>query len=209
MVCLAVSGCASGPIPSSPHAMILQSQPASSLDNVHVVFVESPADVGHWGRIEEVCCSMRQMGLRNAVYFQPIIDGNGCDLAEYVRDIRSENPNSQVMLVGWSIGSLCVKEALTILDEDCDGVETVVYIDSGFLKLSDFTGHPDNADRVVLIYRAHQSPPRCIPNAEVRCVDEWFHLPVAHHRDTVDQLVQEAIDLTASGPSAPMVSHSH
>ena len=212
VTCLTISGCASCPIPSSPHAMLLQSQPPSNLDDVHVIFVESSADVGHFGRLEEVCCSMRQLGLRNAVYFEPIIDGDSDDLVEQIRDIRDENPNSRIMLVGWSIGSLCVKSALVALDRCGEGVETVVYIDSGFLKISDFTGHPDNADRVLLIYRSHKSPPRCIPNSEVQCVDAWFHLAVPHHRVTVDQLVQEAADLAADGnpmrPFSPMVQRS-
>lgn len=204
VTCLTISGCASCPIPSSPHAMLLQSQPPSNLDDVHVIFVESPADIGHWGRLEEVCCSMRQLGLRNAVYFEPIIDGDSDDLVEQIRDIRDENPNSRIMLVGWSIGSLCVKGALVALDRCGEGVETVVYIDSDFLKICDFTGHPDNADRVLLIYRSHKSPPRCIPNSEVQCVASWFHLPVAHHRDTVDSLVQEAFALSAAGQPSPM-----
>lgn len=210
--CISAGGCATCPIPSSPHAALLQSQPPSNLDDVHVIFVESPADLGHWGRLEEVCCSMRQLGLRNAVYFEPILDGSSCDLVEYIRDIRDENPNSRIMLVGWSMGALCVKSALVTLDQCGEGVESVVYIDSGFLRLSDFTGHPRNADRVLLIYRANQSVPRCIPNAEVQCVDSWFHLPVAHHRDTIDALVQEAADLAAEGnpmrPFTPVVYQS-
>lgn len=204
--CLSAGGCATCPIPSSPYAALLQSQPPSNLDNVHVIFVESPADLGRWGRLEEVCCSMRQLGLRNAVYFEPIHDGGSCGLVEYIRDIRDQNPNSRIMLVGWSMGTLCVKSALETLAQCCEGVESVVYIDSGFLKLSDFTGHPDNADRVLLIYRANASPPRCIPNSEVQCVDSWFHLPVAHHRDTVDSLVQEALGLAIDGrPMQPFV----
>ncbi len=204
--CLTASGCATCPIPTSPNAMLLEHQPPSNLDDVHVIFVESFADFGSVGRLEEVCCSLRQLGLRNAVYFEPLYDGGSCALVDYIRDIRAENPNSRIMLVGWSIGALCVKNALLTLDQCCEGVETVVYIDSGFLRLSDFTGHPDNADRVLLIYRAHASPPSCIPNSEVLCVDSWFHLPVAHHRDTVDSLVQEAADLAADGrPMRPFV----
>lgn len=200
---LAVAGCASGPIPRASTAPLLQSQPAENLEDVHVIFVESPADLGHWGRLEEVCCSLRRLGLHNAVYFEPMVDGCSCDLADYVRDIRAENPHSRIMLVGWSLGALYVKDALIALDDCCEGVETVVYIDSGFLTLSDFLGppHPDNADRVVLIYRSHQSPPSCIPNSVVQCVDSFFHLPVAHHPDTVDSIVQEAFALSTGGQS--------
>lgn len=204
--CMSVGGCATCPIPSSPHSALLQSQPPSNLDDVHVIFVESPADLGHWGRLEEVCCSMRQLGLNNAVYFKPILDGGSCDLVEYIRDVRDENPNSRIMLVGWSLGTLFVKSALATLDQCGEGVESVVYIDSGFLKLSDITGHPANADRVLLIYRAHTSPPSCIPNSEVQCVDSWFHLPVAHHRDTINSIVQEALELSIDGqPMQPFV----
>lgn len=204
--CLSISGCASCPIPSSPHASLLERQPSSNLDNVHVIFVDSLADVGHWGRIEEVCCSMRELGLRNAVYFEPFFDGADRGLVEYIRGIRAENPNSRIMLVGWSLGSQCVKNALVTLDQCCEGIETVVYLDSLFLTLSDFTGHPDNADRVLLIYRANQSAPRCIPNSEVQCVDCWCHLPVPYHRDTIDSLVQEALALSMQGqPLRPFI----
>ncbi len=204
--CLSMTGCATCPIPLSPHASLLQRQPPSNLDDVHIIFVDSLADVGHLGRLEEVCCSMREIGLRNAVYFEPFFDGADRGLVEYIRGVRAENPNSRIMLVGWSMGSLCVKKALNTLAECCARVETVVYLDSAFLTLSDFTGHPDNADRVLLIYRANQSAPRCIPNSEVQCVDSWFHLPVAHHRDTVDSLVQEALALSTEGqPLQPFV----
>lgn len=209
---LAMIGCATCPIPTSPHAPLLQSQPAASLDDVHVIFVESPADLGHWGRLEEVCCSLRRLGLHNAVYFEPIVDGGSCDLADYIRDIRDENPNSRIMLVGWSLGALYVKDALIALDDCCEGVETVVYIDSSFLTMSDFIGmpHPDNADHVVLIYRSHQSPPSCIPNSVVQCVDSFFHLPVAHHCDTVDSIVQEAFALSTAGrPTTPFIGMTH
>lgn len=207
-LCLAITGCATCPIPTPPHAPLLQSQPESNLDDVHVIFVESPADLGHWGRLKEVCCSLRQLGLNNAIYFEPIVDGNSCDLVECIRDIRAENPNSRIMLVGWSMGSLYVKDALIALDRRCEGVETVVYIDSGFLTFSEFVGqpHPDNADRILLIYRSHQSPPCCIPNSEVQCIDSIFHLPVAHHCDTVDSLVQEAFTLsTIDRPTTPFL----
>jgi len=209
---LAVGGCASGPIPRSPSASLLQSQPAERLEDVHVIFVESPADLGHWGRLEEVCCSLRRLGLHNAVYFEPIVDGCSCDLANYVRNIRVENPDSRIMLVGWSMGALYVRDALIALDDCCEGVETVVYLDSGFLTLGDYVGlpHPDNADRVVLIYRSHQSPPGCIPNSVVQCVDSFFHLPVAHHPDTVDSIVQEAFTLSTGDQSmAPLFGMTH
>lgn len=205
---LTTLGCASCPIPCSPHASLLRCQPACNLDNVHVICVESPADLGHWGRLDDVCCSLRQLGLNNAVYFRPVIDGHSCDLAQYVRNVRQQNPNSRVMLVGWSMGCLYIRKALLDLDRTCEGVETVVYLDSLFLKFADFTGHPDNADRVLLVYRSHKSPPRCIPNSEVQCVGCWFHLPLCHHKETVDSLVQEAIALSSAGhPMPPCVGN--
>lgn len=197
-VCTALSGCAAyRPIPTSRFAFELERRSEQSLDNVHVIFVESPADVGRWGRIEEVCCEMRDMGLRNAVYFEPLIDGSWCELANDVRDIRAENPNSRIMLVGWSMGSMFVKNALTELEADGESVDTIVYLDSMTIKLSDITGHPENYDRAVLIYRRGHPMP-CLPNSVSLCVDECHHLPVGHHERTIDQLVQEAIRLADS-----------
>ena len=202
-------GCASCPIPRSPHASLLENQPAANLDNVHVIFVESPADLGHWGRLDEVYCSMQQLGLENAVYFQPGINGHTYDLANHIRNVRNQNPNSRIMLVGWSMGCLYIRKTLLELDQTCDRVETVVYLDSLLLKIADYTGHPANADHVLLIYRSHTSPPQCIPNSEVQCVDCWTHLPVAHHRDTVDSLVQEALALSTASPSQMTVRRDY
>ncbi|MCX7423024.1 MAG: hypothetical protein NT013_26305 [Planctomycetia bacterium] len=194
LVCAAISGCAAAPLPVSRYAFQLESRPAESLDNVHIIFVESNADIGHAGRIEEVCCELRDMGLRNAVYFEPFVDGGSCDLAEHIRGVRSENPAARIMLVGWSIGTLCVKNTLIELDAHCESVDTIVYIDSTTIILSDFTGHPENYDRAVLIYRRGYPMPS-LPRSVSRCIDEVFHLPVGHNERTIDQLVLEATRL--------------
>ena len=76
------------------------------------------------------------------------------------------------------------------------GGETVVYIDSTALKLCEWTGHPENYDRAVLIYRSNQSPPCCcFVDPEILCVSSWLHLSVPHDKCTVDQLIAEAIRL--------------
>src|SRR5258706_14870426 len=46
-VCAVLCGCASDPIRCSPLAGELQSRPQEILDDVHVIFVESPADLCH------------------------------------------------------------------------------------------------------------------------------------------------------------------
>lgn len=194
LVCAAISGCVTAPLPVSRYAFQLESRSEQSLDNVHVIFVESPADIGHAGRIEDVCCEMQDMGLRNAVYFEPFVDGGSCELAQYVRGVRAENPHARIMLVGWSIGTVFVKNALKELETLGETVDTIVYIDSTTIILSDLAGHPENYNRAVLIYR-HGHPMPSLPNSVSRCIDEWFHLPVAHNERTIDQLVLEATRL--------------
>ena len=194
LICAAVSGCVTAPLPTSRYAFQLESRPAGALDNVHVIFVESSADIAHGGRIEEVCCELRDMGLRNAIYFEPFVDGGSCELAQYIRGVRAENPAARFMLVGWSLGTLCVKNTLTELDTSCESVDTIVYIDSTSIILSDFTGHPENYDRAVLIYRRGYPMPS-LPRSVSRCVDEIFHLPVGYNERTIDQLVLEATRL--------------
>lgn len=194
IVCAAISGCVAAPLPVSRYAFQLESRPAESLDNVHVIFVESNADIGRVGRIEDVCCELRDMGLRNAIYFEPFVDGGSYDIAQYIRGVRAENPAARFMLVGWSIGTLCVKNTLIELDAYCESVDTIVYIDSTTIVLSDLTGHPENYDRAVLIYRRGYPMPS-LPRSVSRCVDEIFHLPVGHNERTIDQLVLEATRL--------------
>lgn len=194
VVCAAISGCVAAPLPTSRYAFQLESRSAESLDNVHVIFVESTADVAHAGRIEEVCCELHDMGLRNAVYFEPFVDGGSCDLAQYIRGVREENPAARFMLVGWSLGTVCVKNTLNELDIHGESIDTIVYIDSTSIVLSDFTGHPENYDRAVLIYRRGYPMPT-LPRSVSRCVDEIFHLPMGHSERTIDQLVLEATRL--------------
>lgn len=194
LVCAALAGCVAAPIPTSRYAFQLESRSAQSLDNVHVIFVESTADVGHFGRIEDVCSEMRDMGLRNAVYFEPFVDGGACELAEHIRNVRAENPQARIMLVGWSIGTVCVKNTLLELDTHGESVDTIVYIDSTTIILSDLTGHPENYDRAVLIYRRGYPMPT-LPRSVSRCINETFHLPVGHNERTIDQLVLEATRL--------------
>lgn len=193
-ICLVLCGCVLSPVPSPRAAVGLLAQPTSTLDDVHVIFVESILDFGHLGRLDDVCLSMRQHGV-NAVYFNPIEDGNGCDLFDYVQGVRAENPNARIMLVGWSFGAIHVKHALEHFEDCGEPIDTVVYIDSAFLKLSEFTGHPDGADRVVLVYRSLLTPMPLISDSEVLCVDTLWHRGITRHPCVIDRLYAEAARL--------------
>lgn len=193
----AMNGCTSIASPCPVLVSELQNRPQQNLDDVHVIFVDSP----FLPKLSPICCEMRKRGMNNAIYFDPFRDGGGCVLSKHVRDIRAENPNSRIMLVGWSFGALSIKSTLEHLDVDCEGIDTIVYIDSSLIKLCHLTGHPDNYDRAVMIYRSVHRPPRCLRYDAIRCVDTWFHGSVPGNAGTINQLYEEAIRLADDAAS--------
>jgi pimeloyl-ACP methyl ester carboxylesterase len=178
--------------------MELHRRPPEALDRVYVILVESPVDVPQLGGLPDVCCAMRSMGVLNTFYFDPFKHGTGCALADFIRDIRENDPDSRIMLVGWSMGCASVKNALEHLEYDGQSVETVVYLDSSTLKFLPPEDHPQNYERAVMIYRKDHTAPDGYPRSEEVVVNHWFHLAIPRHPTTMNQLVLEAIRLADS-----------
>jgi len=191
----ALAGCATTPLACSPLAAELHRRPPQALDSVYVILVESPVDVSQLGGLPDVCCALRSLGVLNVIYFDPFKHGTGCALADFIQGIRENDPNSRIMLVGWSMGCASVINALKHLEHDGQSIETVVYLDSSTLKFLPPDDHPRNYERAVMIYRKDHSAPDGYPRSEEVVVDHWFHLAIPKHPTTMNQLILETLRL--------------
>ncbi|MBT8048724.1 MAG: hypothetical protein KJO92_09950 [Gammaproteobacteria bacterium] len=187
------AGCATLGTPSLSER--LQALPAEQKDRVHPFFINSPLDVPQIGRLAGVAAYFRDRGFRHSKF---LFRASGADLAARSLDIRREDPDARIVLIGWSGASLWIWDALTDLDIAGQSVDLVVYLDSNWIKKRvEDEGHPDNYSRAVLIYRQDNSPVESVPKSVSRTVATKQHLAVAAHTDTLEYLAEELIELTS------------
>ena len=199
-----LSGCRS--VPTSPYIEMLGQHQACCLNNVHVIFVESPVDVLDIAGVKTVAASMNRAGCGNVEILNFYHGGTAEHLAERIRQVQSESPASRILVASFSSGTLIIEEALRQLEQEGRRVDTTIYIDSEILTDFGARPRPANSDRYVLVYRENARVPQDIPGAELYLVDEFFHLSVPTNQTCLDAISLE-IGHLASGP-CPCACHN-
>ncbi len=194
---VATCGCRS--IVSSTNTQMLRQHSACCLDNVHVIFVESPVDVLDLGGVKRVAASMRCAGCCNVESINYYHGGTAERLAQRVREIQTCSPCSRILLAGFSSGTLIIEDALSQLEAEGRCVDTTIYIDSEILTDFGSSPRPSSSARNVLVYRENGRAPDDIPNADLYRVDEFFHLSVPCNETCLDVISAEISRLAASG----------
>ncbi|MFW5682185.1 MAG: hypothetical protein ACOC1G_04185 [Phycisphaeraceae bacterium] len=178
-----MAGCATSVEPAAIRAA--HAVPAKQREAVAVWLINSPLDPLGVTGLSDLARAIRKAGFD--VVLLPRASGGG--LAERVREAHANGRTCA--LIAWSGASLWVHDALSKLERDGGWVELVVYLDSNWIKdRIEKSGHPDNAQRMVLIYRQNNAFPR-IEGAKRYAVDEWNHLAVPRREETATALVRE------------------
>lgn len=162
-------------------------------DRIHVIFVNSPIDPLRFGGVSSLVARLRSAGFANSDFRAW---ASGSALAREVRRLRADDADANVMLVGWSGGSLWVWDALNELESEHIRVDRIVYMDSNWIKgRVEERGHPDNAGRALLIYRSNNPPVTGVPRASSVVVPTTSHLAVPGHEATAEAIVRELLSL--------------
>lgn len=193
----AAPGCQTAPKSSVTRGVACQ--PAEMRGHVHVIFVDSPVDVASVGDIPGISDYVRSHGIRNVHYYNAYQNGSSTWIADKIRCIRRSDPHSRIMLVGWSSGTTLSLQALTELESDGIGVDTLIHLDSFLLDWTNNNHRPRNAGRVVLIYRQNNKPAQ-IPFDAMYLVEEDFHLRLPKQRRSMDAMMTEIWRLTGNFP---------
>lgn len=195
------SGCAGLPatVPSSELSGYASLRPDCCCDNVHVFVLESPFDVLHFAGIPKLARAIEDMGFENVHYHDYYVDGNGEAVADRIRAVKSENPHSRVMLVGYSIATLAVEDAIASVERDGIWIDSAVYIDSFWYRKIRTGPRPQNCQHSLLLYRGGTLIPQGHPAVSVVGVDERNHLRVPLNKGSYETIVGEALRLTQSG----------
>ncbi|MBM79977.1 MAG: hypothetical protein CMJ78_05220 [Planctomycetaceae bacterium] len=191
-----LTGCAI--TPESSFEDYAQSQPLNK-ENVHVFFLESPADFLRLGDIRRLSTYLKDQGFPNAYYYRMTpsgvarMRGSRIELAQHIYQIRAMNPNARILLYGWSAGSLIGIDAMNRLGLTGIRIDTALYVDSTFVRFVPY--HPPNVDRIALIYRRQNCVPQQLPHAVIYPIKEFGHLSVPTDKEAVDALMLEVIRL--------------
>jgi len=196
-----VSGCAGLPatVPPSELTGYTSLRPDCCCDNVHVFVLELPFDVLHFTGIPKLARAIEEMGFENVHYHDYYVDGNGEAVADRIRAVKKANPHSRVMLVGYSIATLAVEDAIASIEQDGIWIDSAVYIDSFWYRKIRTGPRPQNCQRSLLLYRGGTLIPQGHPAASVVGVDERSHLRVPLNKGSHETIVGEALRLTQSG----------
>lgn len=200
VVCL-VSGCASvaATVPEDYYDTRLTQIPDPLRDQVHVVLVESIIDPTSLGGLPSVERHLAAHGISHVSRFALVEGGTAADLADQVRQIRAQQPNARIMLVGWSAGTTQILGALKNLETDGTYVDSVVYLDSLFINIADATAYPANVGKNVLIYRHQRKPPFTLPNSDLYRIPVICHYSIPTEPKTLDIIHSEIVRLAWSG----------
>jgi hypothetical protein len=183
------TGCAT--VSCSPWATHI-AQHSELCSNVSVIFVDATPDIGHLGRLPELTEYFQSSGVE-AYYFDPHVHGDEQCLASLIYREKVRR-GRQVVVVGWSYGMVNALDALKVLERQCVRVDTLVSLDCYLLNFHRGPHlQPSNVDRVVLIYREGSQLPEGFHHPVVYRVDNWVHLKMPGHPDTVNTLFCETL----------------
>ncbi len=178
---LMLQGCAS--VGSAQLREQIRTQPGDARDRLHVHFINSPLDVPQLGRLSTVAAFFRSAGLKNTQFHAA---ASGDSLAALAREIRRQEPDARIVLIGWSGASLWVWDALQLLEKSDEVIDLIVYLDSNWIKKRTASqGHPENVANSLLIYRLDNPPVSGVPHSRVEIIPTRQHLAVAAHPRTV------------------------
>jgi pimeloyl-ACP methyl ester carboxylesterase len=151
------------------------------------------------GQFEQVANSLRRSGCSNIEVFSFYKQGNDKRLAERIREVRTQNPNGQIVLVGYSMGALMVERALALLEPEGVVVDSAIYLDSYTLQRFGSISKPQNVSRNVLVYRLDSTVPEGLPRAETYRIDVRKHLDVPTSQQCYDILAYELLQQCSQG----------
>ena len=174
---LCCSGCL---VVSSTPAVVRQRWiDADCARTTHIIIVDSPADPFRIGSLDQLAGDIRRAGFQNVSFYSPVADGDAAILASKVRGIKQRCEHSKVVLIGWSMGTLWIRDAATRLEPCGVQVDSFINLDSSFYRMQGGET-PSNICRNLLIYREQNTLPEGIHNARVVRVDESMHLAEWH-----------------------------
>jgi hypothetical protein len=187
---LAVSGCTTLHVPASMSQCC--GYGVAACPDRCVILVEAIPDLGRWGRLPQIAELLRENGVET-IYFDPTKDGLSAEsLASVIRYQRCKL-GKQVMLVGWSYGTIQSLDALHLLSQEGVGIETFINVECLNLNMHrGFDVQPTNVNRTVLVYRNLSWLPRGFCNPVVKRLDSIRHLQAMGDVDCVETLYNEA-----------------
>lgn len=199
-----LAGCAS--VPNSHLADDCAARAGCCRDNVYVIFVDSPFDICRLAGVPKIADSFKEMGFNNTLWFDYHTHGDDDVLADWIRDIKGKQPDSRIMLVGYSTACLMVEDAIERVNEDGIWIDSAAYLDSYWYRELRDSDRPQNSGRSMLIYRSGTVLPVGFPNVEAHSVPETNHFKAPCNPYCYDALLAEAIRL-ADGPCACPCHH--
>jgi hypothetical protein len=189
----------------SQHAALSGTVPSACRDHVYLFFVNG-IDVLGAANFRGLCGYVQAQGYRQA-YFAQMTQGNR--IVRRIRQIRQEDAQARIVLVGFSAGTYVVRDVAHALKEDGIPVALLAYIGGDFLQNSPDC-RPCNVGKIVNITGHgfllsggdlfNGSDLDGAVNLRLPC----RHMLLPSRRETIDLLVRE---LTATATADGTTTH--
>jgi hypothetical protein len=132
--------------PKSEALEVSRRLPEAARDRVHVFFLNG-ADPVNFCNFRGLAEYVQALGYRHVSYGQ-MSDSRRCE--EMVRQLRRDDPQARIVLVGYSAGVYLVRDMAHALNRDRIPVDLLIYL-GGDLLTNAKEDRPDNARRIVNI----------------------------------------------------------
>jgi pimeloyl-ACP methyl ester carboxylesterase len=204
-----LSGCRS--VPRTRVDATLTALPPATRDQMQIYLVGSPLDGFELGGLPDIERHLRQIGFEHTdaiTWTTPAL------LARRVAVDRQANPQSRVVLVGWSLGCFQILEAASRLEQKKIEVDSVICLDGNpWIKLQGIRDHyPTTSDRVLCIYPPHRRLPDGLARTRQVNVSAPHHFAVPLNEKTVETILTELATVATSDsqrlPQAPVAEQA-
>jgi pimeloyl-ACP methyl ester carboxylesterase len=188
-------------VDAQEHAGLAARVPQSCRDRFHIFFVNGMDPLGA-ANFRGLCGYVQGQGYSHAYYGQ-MTQGNR--VTQHIRDLRKQDPEAHLVLVGFSAGTYVVRDVALALKADGIPVDLLVYIGGDYLqnsadsrpanvrKIVNITGHGFLLSGGDLLFNGTTIDGAV--NVRVPC----RHMLLPSRRETIDVLLRE---LTASCQAA-------
>jgi len=118
--------------------------PGDPRDHVYVLLIDG-FDPVNFGQFSSLQWQVNRWGFKNASYYRWF---ESSDTVGRIRSIRSSDPNSKIVLVGYSLGSIEARNVTDTVRSEGLKIDVLVYLGGDLLKNSP-SDRPGNALKIV------------------------------------------------------------
>jgi len=185
--------------PDCPRCPCCGQQPCTCCKDHVYIFVINGLDPLCLGNLNGLCDYLKEQGFKNTHFDQLY---TWCCLAGRIREVRGDDPDARIVLIGYSLGCNSVRYLSNVLARDGTNVDLLVYLGGDYIG-NCRRSYPSNVCRVLNV-NSHglflTGGDLFFKGADIdgaqNCRLKCRHILVPSRRETLEVLMEELLALS-------------